>query len=103
MVTSLIGAVSKSVARLGSMENARKLRNGGSPGALREDASVGVMACEDADAATATTAASGSGIGGFALFDLSSGAGFECLTGAVADLIGLRAGVAIIAPLIGWT
>ncbi|HEX8893236.1 MAG TPA: hypothetical protein VF783_07925, partial [Terriglobales bacterium] len=82
---------------LGSIENARKLRNGGSPGALRAALSLG-------------TAWGGTSIGlgleaGRADFDAVAGAG----TGAddagsasflvsVADLAGLRAGVGIIAP-----
>src|SRR6516165_2838264 len=99
MVTSLIGAVSKSVARLGSIENARRLRNGGSPGALRAAPTLG----------TAWGGAGiglGAGVADFASFDavaaVGAGEGWGSFAGPVADLAGLRAGVAIIAPLNGW-
>jgi len=83
------------------MEKARKVRKGGSPGAVREETSLGVMA-SGVEVATATKAASGAGIVGSGRLDAWGDAGFERLTGGVADLTGLRAGVAIIAPLNGW-
>jgi hypothetical protein len=57
---------------------------------------------EGTGAAIATIAASGSGIKGFGPFDAETGARLGPLAGGVADLIGFRAGVAIIAPLNGW-